>query len=177
MKSLTIKQLFLIHNFHHRSLDILQTIILRFDGNQWNRKNWRLAMKAKMHVMTRQQDRYIRVTHFSDVHRTLPATAKHTLDHINGLNGRDDINPRVKKFLSKCNNLPQRFFFIQSRDLYEMLLLVQMWNVWDINVVTFFIIGYLLDFLLSVIYGQNYFYNIRTHAFQFIICNLRFNSP
>lgn len=111
MKSLTIKQLFLIHNFHHRSLDILQTIILRFDGNQWNRKNWRLAMKAKMHVMTRQQDRYIRVTHFSDVHRTLPATAKHTLDHINGLNGRDDINPRVKKFLSKCNNLPQRFFF------------------------------------------------------------------
>lgn len=53
-------------------------------------------MKLKRHVTPGEHYRYIRVTHLSDRHRTARATAKHILDQINGLYGRDDKNPRVR---------------------------------------------------------------------------------
>lgn len=61
---------------------------------------WRL----KCHARTRQHDRYIWITNLSDRHRTSRATERHILGHINGFYGRDNINPRVRNFLSIRNS-------------------------------------------------------------------------
>lgn len=79
-------------------------------------------------------------THLSDKLLTARATAQHIWNHKNGLYRRNDINPRLKKFL--CIH----FIFIQSCVLYPMIFIVQMSKAWDIKVVIFLILAYLCFF-------------------------------
>lgn len=61
--------------------------------------------RPNCHARTRQHDRYIWITNLSDRHRTSRATERHILGHFNGFfYGRDNINPRVRTFLSIRNS-------------------------------------------------------------------------
>lgn len=110
-----------------------------------------LPWRPKCHETKRLHVRYIRVSNLSERHRAARATARHILEHINDIYGRDDINLKYKykskkvlqypnfeelDLINKWKDVLERFFSIVVLYFYNVLFYVQIGNALGINVIS-----------------------------------------